>query len=64
MLVAVTILILNHEFVKSVLQGGNGITFEILMMYSVGALIELFGEPWYNCFLSAGNYQPRLRAEV
>lgn len=42
----------------------NNVDLYILLMYSFGALLESFGEPWVNLNLQESNLSPKLYAEV
>jgi oligosaccharide translocation protein RFT1 len=53
-------------FFDQMLQSTSFAAFgmDIIAMYSLGALLELCGEPWFNSFQSCGNYAPRLKADT
>jgi hypothetical protein len=38
--------------------------YEVIIMYCIGALLEVVGEPWYNTFQCSGLYGPKLKADT
>ena len=48
------------EFIKPL----GSFQLDIVLMYSLGAFLELCGEPWFNLFQCNGKYEPRLKADT
>ena len=50
----------NTEIMKPL----GAFQLDIVLMYSLGAFLELCGEPWFNLFQCNGKYEPRLKADT